>query len=201
MALVLAAGCKGKDKAQDDALARDVALAASSDGITLAPTTGAQNVVSAEEQSRQARPRVAPSSRASRPSPHRAPHRDRVAAPSQEVAAVADPAPQPQQPSVAIAPASAPSTTDDAGPAPDAPRPHPADVPSTGGGSGGGVSTGRGGGIGIGDVIGIIGGVVLRGGVADGDHCDPRGRHGGGGGGAILINQRIPTGPIMRGRF
>jgi hypothetical protein len=78
------------------------------------------------------------------------------------------------------------------------PRPQPVDVPSPSsdpgaarGDGGGRGSSGTGG---WGGIIGAIGGAILRGGVVDGDHCDPRGHRGGG----ILINQR---GPILRGRF
>lgn len=194
--LVVAVGCKGKDSATNDALARDITLAESSSGLTLAPRAGSQAVVSAQELSPQARPHVAPSSRASHPVAHRTPRRDRVPAQAQQVAAVADPAPA-SEPSVAVAPTAAPAPEQDAGPVAESPRPHPVNVQYPASGGGGDVGSGRsGGGIGIGDVIGILGGVVLRGGVADGDHCDPRGgRHGGGN---ISINQR---GPILRGRF
>jgi hypothetical protein len=44
-------------------------------------------------------------------------------------------------------------------------------------------------GVGIGDIIGV----VLRGGVVDGDDCDPRSEGRGTRRGGILINNRIPV--------
>lgn len=74
------------------------------------------------------------------------------------------------------------------------PRPHPVDVGSSPIPGNGGIGTGRsGGGVSIGDVIGVIGAVVIRGGTVDGDHCDPHGGRG-------RVNDRIPGG-ILRGRF
>ncbi|MGI8510893.1 MAG: hypothetical protein ACR2MQ_16410, partial [Gemmatimonadaceae bacterium] len=82
-------------------------------------------------------------------------------------------------------------------PVAESPRPHPVAGGSYPGPNGGSVGSGRGG-ISIGDVIGVIGAVVIRGGVVDGDHCDPRGGRRRGGSG-ILVNDR--GGAIMRGRF
>jgi hypothetical protein len=95
---------------------------------------------------------------------------------STEVANTTAPAPTTTTEVAASTPApAAPSDNGDAAPSE---RPHPVDVPSTatgaGDGSGSGRGGSRGGGIGIGDIIGAIGGVIIRGGVVDGDHCDPR---------------------------
>lgn len=204
VALLAVAACKGKDQqATNDDLNKDLAAAASSDGLTMAPSHGAQTVVSAEELSPQARTHRAPSARASRPSPHRTPHKDRVTPQrATEVADVAAPAPAPTEVAATEPTPSAPS---DEGATTASPRPHPVDVPSgnSGGqGAGDGTNGRHGGGIGIGDIIGAIGGVIIRGGVVDGDHCDPRtdGRRGGrrgGGGFPITINTRGPVmGPV-----
>lgn len=80
-----------------------------------------------------------------------------------------------------------PSPTTEPTPEPDAPavpRPSPMPTNPNGGvgahGHGGGGSN-PGAGDGAGSVIGTIFGVILRGGIGDGDHCDPRsgGRRGG----------------------
>jgi hypothetical protein len=103
------------------------------------------------------------------------------AAPENTVAAEAS---QSTTQSVAQAPSPEPAPTSEA-PAPAVPRPSPTPVnPNAGQGApgrdGGGSSAGDGGGGGIGAVLGGIFGAVIRGGVVDGDHCDPRseGRHG-----------------------
>lgn len=193
------AACKGNDARMSDDLAKDLASARSPNVLALAPHAGVQTVVSAQELSPEGRAKLAASRKSSHPVRRRAPQRDRVTA-----AAATETAPV-QTASVADAPAPAPaaaapvqtadaSTTVATTPSP---RPQPVDVPSTSSdpgpsrGDGGSASGGLGG---WGGVIGAIGGAILRGGVVDGDHCDPRGRHGGG----ILINQR---GPILRGRF
>lgn len=178
------AACKGKDQqaAANDDLSKDLAAAASSEGLAMAPTLhNVQTVVSAQELSPQARVHRAASARASHPSPRRTPHRDRVTPhPSTQTASVSDPAPS--TPTDVAAATPQPSAPSDNGESAPSARPHPVDVPSTssGGsdGSGDGRSGGHGGGIGIGDIIGAIGGVIIRGGVVDGDHCDPRGGRG-----------------------
>lgn len=180
LSVLALAACKGKEQqtAANDDLSKDLAAAASSDGLALAPSLhSVQTVVSAEELSPQARVHRAPSQRASHPAPHRTPHRDRVTPhPSTETASVTDPAPTTTTEVAAAAPE--PAAPSDNGAAAPSERPHPVDVPSTatGGsdGSGNGRGGSRGGGIGIGDIIGAIGGVIIRGGVVDGDHCDPR---------------------------
>lgn len=199
VAVLAVSACKAKDQGMTDELARDVALATDSGGLSLAPSRGSQMVVSAEERAPEARPRKAPSARSSRATPHRTPHRDRVAAHhTTEVASIAAPAAEeaPVPPRVAEQAPVENTPTQDA-PIADSPRPHPVAVGSYPGPGGG--SVGRGSGIGIGDIIGVIGAVVIRGGVVDGDHCDPRGGRGRRGGSGILVNDR--GGAIMRGRF
>lgn len=188
------AACKGNDPGMNADLAKDLDAAKTSDALALAPHAGAQSVVSATELSPQARVRLQSSAKSSRLVAHRTPHRDRVTPVASEASSVAAPVPAPVDVATSNAPAPATTPVDPAAtsaPAP-SPRPQPVDVPYPGTTRG----DGNGQGIGIGGIIGAIGGAILRGGVADGDHCDPRGRHGGGGG--ILINQR---GPIFRGHF
>lgn len=181
------AACKGNDRqaATNDDLSKDLAAAASSDGLTMAPALhNVQTVVSAQELSPQARVHRAPSARATRSVPHRAPHRDRVTPQvATQTASVSDPAPTTTTDVAAAAPE--PSASSDNGATDPTPRPQPVDVPASGSGGNsgdgnGGTGNGRhGGGVSIGGIIGaiggILGGVVIRGGVVDGDHCDPRG--------------------------
>ncbi len=184
LAVLAVSACKGKDRAMDDDLAKDMTLASSSsDGLSLAPSRGSQTVVSAEERSPEARPRVASSARSTRAVPHRTPHRDRVAAHhTTQMASVAAPV---SEAAPAPAPAAEPTPVADApvadAPVSEPPRPRPAIVRTYPGSSS------------IGDIIGVIGAVVIRGGTVDGDHCDPRGGH-------RSVNERIPP-SIMRGRF
>ncbi|HEX9084762.1 MAG TPA: hypothetical protein VF836_08495 [Gemmatimonadaceae bacterium] len=179
---VLLAACSGDKKASiNDDLKKDLELASSSDGITLAnssPNAG-QQVVSAIEQ-------TAPPARQKAPSNRARTHRAAPKSPPQVVrtqspATVAQVEPQ----SVSPAP-----VADD--PTPVSPRPQPVAVsypsgPSSGGDDGR-VSSG---GSSVGAVLGTILGAVIRGGVVggDGDNCDPRtdGRHG-----QTLPNNRIP---------
>lgn len=201
VALLAIAACKGKDQqATNDDLNKDLAAAASNDGLTMAPVAGnAQTVVSAEELSPQARTHRAPSARSTRPSPHRTPHKDRVTPQrSTEVVDVVEDAPAP---TTVAAADPAPSAPSDEGAAAPSARPHPADIPtggSGGQGSGDGNNGRHGGGIGIGDIIGAIGGVIIRGGVVDGDHCDPRtdGRRGRRDGGSFPVSIPTRRGPI-----
>jgi hypothetical protein len=182
------AACKGSDAGMNDDLAKDLAAAKTSDALALAPHAGVQTVVSAQELSPQGRARMAPSSsKRSRPAARRTPHRAQIASQSSEVAAVSEPVPEP----VAVTP-SEPAAAEPTPTVVVATRPHPVDVSYPGNTP---VSTRDGGSV-MGGIIGVIGGVVLRGGAVDGDHCDPRARRGGGGG--ILINRR---GPILRGTF
>jgi len=177
---VLLAACSGDKKASiNDDLKKDLELASSSDGITLAnssPNAG-QQVVSAIEQ-------TAPPARQKAPSSRVRTHRAAPKSPPQVVktqapATVAQVEPQ----SVSPAPAD---------PSPVSARPQPVAVsypsgPSSGGDDGR-VSSG---GSSVGAVLGTILGAVIRGGVVggDGDNCDPRtdGRHG-----QTLPNNRFP---------
>ena len=180
-AVVLAA-CSGDKKTSiNDDLKKDLELASSSDGITLAnssPNAG-QQVVSAIEQTTPPTKQQAPSNRVRhhKPAPKSPPQVVRAQAP----ATVAESEPQ----SVAQEPV--------AGPTPVSPRPQPVAVSYPSGRSSGGddgrVSSG---GSNVGAVLGTILGAVIRGGVVgDVDNCDPR-NDGRGRRGPIVINQRMP---------
>jgi hypothetical protein len=176
---VLLAACSGDNKgAMNDDLKKDLEMASSSDGITLAnASTGGTQVVSAIERTTPPARQQAPSTRVRR---HRA-------APKSPPRVVQTEAPatvtETEIQSVASVPSSEPS--------PVSPRPQPVSVsypsgPSSGGDDGR-VSTGST----AGAVIGSILGAVIRGGVVgDGDSCDPRtdGRRGG----RISVNGRMP---------
>ena len=163
---VLLAACSGDKKASiNDDLKKDLELASSSDGITLAnssPNAG-QQVVSAIEQ-------TAPPARQQAPSNRVRTHRAVPKAPPQVVQAQA-PATVAQIEPQSVAPA--PVAND---PTPVSPRPQPVAVsypsgPSSGGDDGR-VSSG---GSSVGAVLGTILGAVIRGGVVgDVDNCDPR---------------------------
>jgi len=176
---VLLAACSGDKKASiNDDLKKDLELASSSDGITLAnnsPNAG-QQVVSAIEQ-------TAPPSRQQAPSAKVRHHKPAPKSPPQVVRTQA-PATVAQHETQSVAPAPAEDPT------PVSPRPQPVAVsypsgPSSGGDDGR-VSSG---GSGVGAVLGTILGAVIRGGivVGDGDNCDPRtdGRH-------SQVNNRMP---------
>jgi hypothetical protein len=179
---VLLAACSGDKKATlNDDLKKDLELASSNDGITLANSSNnaSTQVVSAIE-------RTTPPARQQTPSTRVRHHRAAPKAPPQVVkteapATVAESEPQ------SVAPE--PVAND---PTPVSPRPQPVAVtypsgPSSGGDDGR-VSTGST----AGSVIGSILGAVIRGGVVgDGDQCDPRtdGRRTRGG---ISINNRLP---------
>jgi hypothetical protein len=173
-ALALAA-CSGNDKVSDD-FRKDLERASTASEITLPTGQPATQVVSSIERTQPAPRRVAQSQRVAKhkPAPTREPAPVEVeqADVSTEVeSAPVEPTPAP------VAEAPIPS-----------PRPRP--VATSGGGAGDGqIGSGRGD---IGAGIGTIIGVVLRGGVVDGDDCDPRtdGRHPRGG---ISINNRIPV--------
>ncbi len=179
---VLLAACSGDKKAaMNEDLKKDLELASSNDGITLAGSSGnaATQVVSAIE-------RTTPPTRQQTPTTRVRHHRATPKSPPQVVqaeapATVAETEPQ----SVAPEPvANAPT--------PVSPRPQPVAVSypsgSSSGGDDGRVSTGST----AGAIIGSILGAVIRGGVVgDGDQCDPRtdGRRSRGG---ISVNNRIP---------
>ena len=174
-ALALAA-CSGKSSTSDD-FKKDLERASTASEITLPTAQPAQQVVSSIERTTPPAPRrVANSQRVAKhkPAPTRtpAPVEAQNADVSDEVeTAPVEPAPAPVQE------ATLPS-----------PRPQPVAQTGNGGGDG---SMGRGRGD-IGTGIGTIIGVVLRGGVVDGDDCDPRSE--GRGRGGISINNRIPVG-------
>ena len=192
---VLLAACSGDKKvAMNDDLQKDLELASSTDGITLANSSGdvAMQVVSAIERTTPPSRQQTPSTRVrrNRAAPKAPPKVVRTEAP----ATVAEPETQ----SVAMTPSD---------PTPVSPRPQPVAVsypsgPSSGGDDGR-VSTGSS----AGAVIGTILGAVIRGGVVgDVDECDPR-TDGRARRGPIAINQRMPfpvSGRIGRasvGRF
>jgi hypothetical protein len=183
-AVVLAA-CSGDKKASiNDDLKKDLELASSSDGITLAnssPNAG-QQVVSAIERTTPPARQQTPSTRVRR---HRAaPKSPPRVVKTEALASVNETEEQPvtQQPNAEPAPVSA--------------RPQPVAVSYPSGASSGGddgrVSSG---GAGAGVIIGTILGAVIRGGVVgDVDRCDPRtdGRRRGG----IILGGRSPQLPI-----
>ena len=165
-AVLLAACSADKKTSLNDDLKKDLELASSNDGITLAnssPNAG-QQIVSAIERTAPAPKQKAPSNTV----------RHHKAAPkaTPQVAQTTAPASVTQTEEQSVAPA--PSAND---PTPVSPRPQPVAVsypsgPSSGGDDGR-VSSG---GSSAGAVIGTILGAVIRGGVVggDGDNCDPR---------------------------
>ena len=183
--VVLLAACSGDRKsAMNDDLKKDLELASSTDGITLANSAGNMDmqVVSAIE-------RTAPPARRQTPSTRVRRHRAAPKAPPQVVqtealASISETEIQ------SVAPE--PVAND---PIPVSPRPQPVAVsypsgPSSGGDDGR-VSEGSTAGV----VIGSILGAVIRGGTVGGggiDRCDPRtdGRRGGT---VISINRRYPS--------
>lgn len=181
---LIVSACSGNSKTMSDDLKKDLELASTSDGLTLAANAAkASQIVSAIERTTPPAPRrVAQSQRVvkHKPAPKAppAPVESEVAEVTEEVE------PQPM--------IETPAPTESAPAA--APRPHPIEMPS-----GSGVQVGQGGGSNTGAVLGGIISVVLRGGAVDGDECDPRtdGRRGRIGT-AIAINSRIP---VIRGTF
>jgi hypothetical protein len=162
-AAVLAACSGDKKTSMNDDLKKDLELASSSDGITLAnssPNAG-QQVVSAIERTTPPAKQQTPSNRVRthKPAPKSPPQVVRAKAP----ATVA----QNEEQSVAPAPVD---------PTPVSPRPQPVAVSYPSGASSGGddgrVSSG---GSSAGAILGTILGAVIRGGVVgDVDNCDPR---------------------------
>jgi hypothetical protein len=185
-AVVLAA-CSGDKKASiNDDLKKDLELASSNDGITLAnssPNAG-QQIVSAIE-------RTTPPARQQTPSTKVRRHR---AAPKSPPRVVRTEAPatvtETEEQSVAQQP--------NADPTPVSARPQPVAVSYPSGASSGGddgrVSSG---GAGAGVIIGTILGAVIRGGVVgDVDRCDPRTDGRRRGGSTIILGGRSPQLPI-----
>jgi hypothetical protein len=163
---VLLAACSGDKKvSMNDDLKNDLALASSSDGITLAnssPNSG-QQVISAIERTTPPARKAAPSTtvRRHKPAPKSPPQVVRTQAPAQ----VAQNDPQPV--------AQSPVAND---PTPVSPRPQPVQVSYPSGPSSGGDDGSVSRGSTAGAVIGSILGAVIRGGIVigDGDACDPR---------------------------
>lgn len=173
------AACGGSNTAMQDDLRKDLELASAASEISLSASQPAAQVVSAIERTTPpALRRVAQSQRVPK---HRAAPRGVPAPVEVETRSdVSDIEPQLSEP--------APDPSEVA-PIP-SPRPRP--VASDGGGAGDdGIGTGRGG---VGGGMGGIITVVLRGGVVDGDECDPRtdGRGRGRGRVQIAVNNRIP---------
>ena len=178
-AALLAACSKGSNTAMDADLKKDLEVASSSDGITLANAGSGTQVVSAIEQTAPPARKQAPSTRVKRhkPAPKSPP---RVVQAQAKATVTAD-----EEQSVAMNPAA------DAAPVSPRPRPVAVSYPSgsSSGGGDGRVSSGSG----AGAILGTILGAVIRGGVVgDDDHCDPRtdGRRPSRGG--ISINSRMP---------
>ena len=182
-AAVLAACSGDKKVSMNDDLKKDLELASSSDGITLAnssPNAG-QQVVSAIERTTPPVKQQTPTNRVRRhkPTPKSPPQVVRAEAP----ATVA----QNEEQSVA------PSPVD---PTPVSPRPQPVAVSYPSGASSGGddgrVSSG---GSSAGAVLGTILGAVIRGGVVgDVDNCDPRTE-------GTMRRRRYPAGVILGPRM
>ena len=179
-AAVLAACSGDKKTAMNDDLKKDLELASSSDGITLAnssPNAG-QQVVSAIEQ-------TTPPARQQTPTTRVRTHRVAPKSPPRVV--------KTQAPAT-VAQATEPQTVAQApsDPAPVSPRPQPVGVSypsgSSSGGDDGRVSSG---GSNVGAVLGTILGAVIRGGVVgDVDNCDPRTEHRRP---PIMIGRQIPS--------
>jgi hypothetical protein len=160
---VLLAACSGDKKvAMNDDLMKDLELASSNDGITLASSGNAgTQVVSAIE-------RTTPPSRQQTPSTRVRRHRAAPKAPPKVVRAEAPAtdAEESEMQSVAMA------TSD---PSPVSARPQPVAVSYPGGPSSGGDDGRVSSGSTTGSVLGSIFGAVIRGGtVGDVDECDPR---------------------------
>lgn len=202
-AVVLAACGKNgatANRALSDDLKRDLQLASSSD-LGLASQQAAKAFPLTEiGQTSAPAPSVAPR-KAAGPKAVKSKTPTVKAAPEPTVTTES---PEPQTAVAAQAPAPTPEPVSEPS-APAVPRPSPADPNAGAGGqgrNGGGSSAGAG--EGIGSVIGTIFGAVIRGGVVDGDHCDPRsdGRRGGrryppGG----YPNSGMPTLPVWGPRF
>jgi outer membrane biosynthesis protein TonB len=178
---VLLAACSGDKKvSMNDDLKNDLALASSSDGITLAnssPNAG-QQVISAIERTAPPTRQPAASTRIRRhkPAPKSPPQVVKTTAP----ATVAETEPQ------SVAPQ--PVAND---PTPVSPRPQPVAVSYPSGPSSGGDDGSVNRGSSAGAVLGTILGVVIRGGVVtDGDACDPR--TDGRGRNRTAVNRQLP---------
>jgi len=186
-AVLVVAACSPNSESMSDELKKDLDIAASSDGLSLASSSGqTQQVVSAIEQSPPAPKKIAASQRAVR---HR---RVETAPPAQVEAESGSPSAETEPQSLTDSPVA----TEDAPPV--APRPTPvvSSMPGGSGGSGGG-RMGDGVGVSTGVIIGTVMGVVLRGGAVGEDRCEEHERRGRSRP-TIAINTRIP---VIRGTF
>lgn len=193
--LAALAACGRSKPNMSDELKNDLSLASSDQGLSLASSVGAgkgSQVISAVERSKLAPPAPRSSERAvsykrsPRPTPEKAP----------VVAATPEPTPEVTTPQVTL---SQPPAEE----GPPAPRPEPVTVlpsntPASNSGSTPDVQPDRGSTLGA--ILGtILTGVIIRGGVGDGDNCDPHGtaarRRP-----PISVNRRMPT-PISGGRW
>lgn len=184
-AVLVAAACSSKSDSMSDELKKDLDVAASNDGLSLASGNAqGQQVVSAIEQAPPAPRKIAASQRAVR---HR---RAETETPASVEAEAGIPSTETELQSESVSPV---ATNDDA---PVAPRPTPviSSMPS-GSREGRGDSGVGAGGSGIGIGIGTIFGVVLRGGGVGEDHCEPPGARRQP---TISINNRVP---VIRGTF
>lgn len=173
------AACGGSNSAMQDDLRKDLELASTASEITLSASQPAAQVVSAIERTAPPAPRRV--SQSQRVPKHRAAPRAVPAPVEVETQSDAVPDVEPQL----SEPATVPS---EVAPIPSQ-RPRP--VASAGGGAGDdGLGTGRGG---IGGGMGGIITVVLRGGIVDGDECDPRTDGRGRGRVHTAVNDRIPV--------
>jgi hypothetical protein len=180
----LLAACSGKDSAVSADLQKDLERASTASEITLPQSQSTAQVVSAIERTTPPAPRkVAQSQRAPkhRAAPKATPRPVEVEEP--QVATEVEPEPV----EITQAPTSEPAAI---------PSQRPRPVAASGGGSGdGSMGEGRGSrGVSIGVGIGSVIGVVLRGGVVDGDECDPRTDGRRGGGVHTAVNNRFPIG-------
>jgi outer membrane biosynthesis protein TonB len=204
-AVVLAACGKNatSNRALSDDLKRDLQLASSTDLGLASQQAGKQYALTELGQTSAPAPSTAPKRgagpkavKSKTPTVKAAPEPTVTSETSESQVEVAS-----QAPAATTAPVPEPS-------APAVPRPSPV-TPSNGGvgaqgqaGGGAGTGSSEGGG----SILGTIFGAVIRGGVVDGDHCDPRtdGRHRGrppyGGYPPNLPNSGSYPGPIFRGR-
>ena len=160
------------NRAMSDDLKRDLQAAASGD-LDLASRQAASSYALTEINQSSAPSPSSTLKRGSGPKAVRSKHPTVKASPENSVVAQAD---EPQVEVMEKAPSPTTEPTPDVT-APAVPRPSPTPTDPNGGEgangrNGGGPNTGNGGG--GGSILGGIFGAILRGGVMDGDHCDPR---------------------------
>jgi hypothetical protein len=161
-------------------LTEDLARASSSSDLTLASSQSGPERTTVSSLERAEPPRLQHTSVGGRRTTYHA-----VSHPTSHPAPVATQVAT--EPSSAVTDEPAPTTDAVAdAPAPVAARPHPVPIEGSGAGNDPGPASGG---------AGPIWGVIIRGGTADGDHCDPRDRRGG-----ISISINNPF-PIPHGRF